>query len=340
MIGFLTGKPQLFTSGSITGALTIHQDSAMTLDGGWSVTGGAVVIGTGADIPSSIEIREDISRVEGTVFANPTHIHQVIMNLCTNAYHAMRDKGGVLAVTLKQINLPENLRDGHSGKESANFILLEVSDTGCGMDKAIQARIFEPYFTTKAVDQGTGLGLSVVYGIVNSLNGRLAVSSSPGQGTVMSVYLPLVPMVEKDAPRSTLQNLRGTEHILFVDDEQVIVELGKRALERLGYTVSTRISSQEALQAFHAHPDTYDVVITDYSMAKMTGLDLCREIKLIKPDLPVILITGYSESLTEEKIRAAGAGGLLLKPIIYGELARMMRDLLDKEKTDTNYKEV
>lgn len=282
-----------------------------------------------ASLPTTIEIRQNIDTNCGIILADPTQIHQIMMNLCTNAFHAMREKGGVLDVSLKNVEVDASYVEAYPQLSPGKYIRLVVSDTGCGMDKATMARIFDPFFTSKAVGEGTGMGLSTVHGIVKSHEGAITVYSEPGKGSAFNVYFPAlktetVTEIPPDEPVT-----RGEESILFVDDEVQLAELGQRMLEFMGYHVTIRTSSVEALEAFRATPDKFDLVISDLTMPNMTGMELAEEIMRIRPDIPVILATGFSETVTPEKARKVGVSLYLNKPIILSELGKAVRQVLD-----------
>jgi len=282
-----------------------------------------------ATLPTTIEIHKKIEGKSGTVLADPTQIHQVLMNLCTNAAHAMREKGGVLEVSLVDEYLDsEAVRDIHD-LSSGPYSILRVSDTGHGMDKRVVERIFDPYFTTKEKDEGTGLGLSVVHGIIRSYGGAITVHSEPGKGSTFEVFFP---KIETGTPAETGKKVplpRGTERILFVDDEKVMVETTQGMLEHLGYKVVARTSSIETLEVFRDEPETFDLVITDMTMPKMTGDELGKELMRIRPDIPIILCTGYSERITEKKAKEVGIREFVMKPIVMSEMAKTIRNVLD-----------
>ena len=285
-----------------------------------------------ASIPTTIEIRSEIDTDCGPVMADPTQIHQVLMNLCTNAYHAMAD-GGILAVGLKKgQNIPVDPL-GRLGLPSSACVVLEVSDTGCGMDQNTVERIFDPYFTTKAEGKGTGLGLAMVHGIVVSHHGRITVDSEPGRGSTFRVYLPRLATgvtrtaMEKNEPCPT-----GDERILVVDDEKPVVRVTSLSLQNLGYRVVSFSSSEEAVAEFRSRPDDFDLIITDMAMPRMSGAQLTREVLLIRPDMPIILCTGYSESINDERARELGIRKFLLKPVVRKTLATAVRAVLDEGK--------
>ena len=278
-------------------------------------------------IPTTIEIRQNLID-SGIVMSNPTQIHQIMMNLCTNAVHAMDKTGGVLDVSLKRVVL--NGDDAIHDLRPGPYLRLSVSDNGHGIIPEVTARIFDPFFTTKEVGQGTGLGLSVVHGIVKSHGGGIRCKSKPGEGTIFDVYLP-----EIDAGEETLRPhkkeplAKGTERILFVDDEPALIDLTKKMLENLGYIVTTRASSIEALELFRNNPDKFDLVITDMTMPAMTGDQLAQKIMDIRHDIPIILCTGYSEHITEERAKRIGIREFVMKPLVVRQLAITIRNTLD-----------
>ena len=283
-----------------------------------------------ASIPTTIDIQNDIDPQCGVVMADPTKIHQIVMNLATNAYHAMEDTGGRLEVTLKQVAMtsePDSLQTLTPG----NYALLTVSDTGAGIEKEILDRIFDPYFTTKGTGKGTGLGLSVVRGIVTSHKGVIDVSCVPGKGTKFSVYLPII---EHKTEHIIAENVGpdpvGTEKILLVDDEMPIVRMEQQMLERLGYQVISRTSSNDALEAFKANPGGFDLVLTDMTMPNMTGIQLAKELISIRQDIPIIICTGFSEMLNDVRTKSNGIKGVLMKPVVKSNMAHTVREVLDE----------
>jgi len=282
-------------------------------------------------IPTSISITQNLQPDCGPVTADPTQIHQIVMNLATNAYHAMEESGGELTVSLKEIELGEY--DLMSPDMSPGlYARLTIGDTGVGMNKDVMNRIFDPYFTTKEKGKGTGMGLSVVHGIVKGMKGEIQVYSEPDKGTEFRIYLPIVKSASESQESKTDEAvLGGCERILLVDDEQVIITMERLVLERLGYHITSRTSSIEALEAFKADPDKFDLVITDMSMPKMPGDKLAAELIKIRPDIPILICTGFSETLTEERIKSIGIKGLLMKPMTIKDLAPMLRDALDKK---------
>jgi PAS domain S-box-containing protein len=291
-----------------------------------------------ASIPSSISIKQDIDTKCGPVLADPSQIHQIVMNLCTNAFHAMRDINGEIRISLSPAELDES--EAHRLKLlPGHYIKLEVSDTGPGIDPAIVDRIFDPYFTTKGPAEGTGLGLAVVHGIIKSYGGHIEVESQLGQGALFRIYLPRCgdsDWGDATEPVVVDRNLAGTERILAVDDEEVIASLIGKMLEEFGYTVTSRTSSVEALAAFKARPQDYDLVVTDMTMPNMCGLELAQKIMAIRPEIPIILCTGFSEIVDEAKAKAAGIRELVMKPVAKNQLALVARKVLDAADTGDN----
>ena len=282
-----------------------------------------------ASIPSTIEIRQNIGQEAGTILADPTQIHQVLMNLCTNAAHAMRETGGILEVILEDVDLVGDLAEKYPDMEPGGYERLTVRDTGHGMEQSLLKRIFDPYFTTKEKGVGTGLGLAAVHGIVKSFNGGIVVESAPEKGATFQVLLPRVDTKVVRAVEETDPLPTGSERVLLVDDEETLIQIGKAMLERLGYTVSARTSSVEALEVFEERPHDYDLVITDQTMPNMTGENLAKGLMQIRKDIPIILCTGYSELINEEKAKAAGIREFVMKPLVMRDLAETVRKVLD-----------
>jgi PAS domain S-box-containing protein len=281
-----------------------------------------------ASLPSTIEIQTDI-QTKAIVEADPIQIHQVIMNLCANAGHAMRSQGGTLKVVLTKDTLTNDFTDQYPAMSPGDYLKIAVSDTGPGISPDIREKIFDPYFTTKEKGEGTGMGLAVVQGIVQSCHGAITVGSSPGEGACFNVYLPVIQMTEPVQTETNVVIPGGHEHILFVDDEPPLADLSKQILERMGYRVTIRTSSIEALELFKSHPESFDLVITDMTMPHITGDILTIKLLAMRPDLPVIICTGYSEKITQEMIDRLGIRALILKPIIRDELLLTVRQILD-----------
>ncbi|MGA1840947.1 MAG: PAS domain S-box protein [bacterium] len=286
-----------------------------------------------ASIPSTIEIRQDIDTKSGSVLANPTQIQQIIINLCSNAYYAMRESGGILEIKLGAVQIGPDSRVECQDLKDGTYIRLTIKDTGHGIEKSDLERIFDPFFTTKPPGEGTGMGLSTVHGIVRAHGGSITVSSEIGKGTTFNIYLP---RLSKDAPTKEAKpelTSEGREHILLVDDEESIIYAGKIVLERLGYKVTALKSSSEALEIFHKNPGDFDLVITDQTMPAMTGAELASKLMLIRPTIPVILTTGYSELITREKAKKLGIRDYIMKPFLARDLAKAIRKIMDQEYT-------
>ena len=286
-----------------------------------------------ASLPTTIEIRQEIEDTSDVVLADPTQIHQVIMNLCTNAAHAMRESGGVLEVLLEGVIVDESLASGYPELNPGRYQRLTVSDTGHGMDQETLARIFDPFFTTKDQGEGTGMGMSVVHGIIKNHRGAIMVYSEPGVGSTFHVYMPVMESDEEiqRIVSSSGGPATGTERILYVDDEELLVEFADEMLTSLGYQVTTRASSVQALELFQQKPDSFDLLITDQTMPKMTGFDLAKAVMKIRPDIPVILCTGFSATITPVKAQAAGIRELIMKPLLIWQIAKTIRDVLDAD---------
>ena len=285
-----------------------------------------------SSLPTTIEIRRNIETENSRILADPTQIHQVIMNLGANAGQAMIQNGGVLEATLAELSI-ESVDAEPMEIEPGRYLRLTISDTGHGMDRPVLERIFEPYFTTKEPGEGTGLGLAVVHGAVKQHGGAIKVYSEPGKGTVFHVFLPLVPsLAPEDGLPESVTIPGGSESILFVDDEATLAELGQSLLVRLGYRVTSRVSSLEALELFRRNPYEFDLVITDQTMPNMTGLELAKKIILLRPDIPIILCTGFSRQATYEQTDEIGIKKILMKPLILKNMAESVREVLDQTK--------
>ena len=282
-----------------------------------------------ASLPTTIEIQQNINTDAGIVVANAAQIHQVLVNLCANAAHAMRDSGGILRVSLEPVDVDEALAEEHTALQPGPYARLTVSDTGRGMDEETLSRVFEPFFTTKDVGEGTGLGLSVVHGIVTSHKGEITLDSVPEKGTTATVYFPHSENVLESDEEESLTDVEGTEHVLFVDDEPVILDLGRRMLERLGYRVTTASNGDEAVRIITANPAAFDIVVSDQTMPRKTGLILAEEIRWIRRDLPVILMTGFSDKITPENLAELDVSSLVMKPLMGRKLGATIRQVLD-----------
>ena len=282
-----------------------------------------------ATTPTTISITVNTRSESGLILGDPTQIQQVVMNLCTNAAHAMREKGGTLAIQLSNHTVSQSDGNPH-GIEPGLYTRLTVHDTGTGISPDIMDKIFDPFFTTKKLGEGTGLGLSVVHGIIKQSNGYITVESEPGRGSTFTVYFPKVTgELQADAVSDDALPT-GSERILFVDDEETLVEVGENVLAELGYEVTSRMNGKEALALFSADPSRFDLVITDQTMPEMTGVDLAKEILALRADMPIIMCTGFSYVVDADKAKAAGIRAFALKPLTKKEIARTIRKVLDE----------
>ncbi|MBF0573406.1 MAG: PAS domain S-box protein [Desulfamplus sp.] len=289
-------------------------------------------------VPSTIEIKQDIRKECGLINADPTQIHQIVMNLATNAYHAMEETGGTMTISLKEVELnPKFNEQDLIGQDIQKgiYVCLTVADTGVGIPEDIKDKIFDPFFTTKKRDKGTGLGLSSIHGIVTGCGGAIRVDSKIGKGSEFNIYLPVAEsyLKQEELLQVKIPSVEGgSEQILLVDDEPVLIKLQKNMLERLGYQVISRTSSIEALEAFRANPDKFDVVITDMAMPNMSGDKLSLELIKIRPDIPILLCTGFSTIISEEKALSMGIKGFLMKPVTVSDLDKKIRDVIKQNK--------
>jgi PAS domain S-box-containing protein len=284
-------------------------------------------------LPTTIEIEQHLEN-QSTILADPTQIHQVVMNLCTNAYHAMQEEGGLLKVSLAEVKISLDGLDNHFELGPGDYLKLTIADTGHGMTEQTLQRIFDPYFTTKEEGKGTGLGLAVVYGIVSAHKGSIQVNSFPDKGTTFELYFPCVQYQTMHKPIFHEQPPRGDERILFVDDEDSLVRLATQLLEKSGYRVVGHNNPLEALEQFKTDPDQFDLVITDMTMPHMTGYQLIRAIKVIQPEIPIIMCTGYSEKISSEKAKMMGIRAFLRKPLSYNDLTTNVRMAIDHKESD------
>jgi PAS domain S-box-containing protein len=280
-------------------------------------------------LPSTIEIVSKSLTDDDWIFAGSGQMHQLLMNLCTNAAHAMKEKGGTLDIRVFKTSLQEGNPMPLPNMKLGEYIVLKVSDTGCGMTPDTLNQVFDPFFTTKQPGEGTGLGLSVVHGIVNSHDGYITVESGPGKGTTFHVYLPRIKGKAHFVDKETLPVTGGKERILIIDDEDMLVELNEQRLRRLGYEVVATTSSMEALAIFRKEPDAFDLVITDYTMPNLTGTDLAIELLKVRATIPIILCTGQSDTISPGKAKEIGIRGFLMKPLAKQELAQAVRSMLD-----------
>jgi PAS domain S-box-containing protein len=283
-----------------------------------------------ATIPTTIDIKTCNDEKSGAVLANTAELHQIVMNLCTNAVHAIGEKEGILEIDVQNTEIDHTQKDDFIGLDLGPYTRVSISDTGAGIHPEALERIFNPYFTTKEKGVGTGLGLAVVHGIVKKYGGAIKVESKPGKGSTFHIYLP---RVDQPAPRRIEQKeipLGGSERILFVDDEKMLVDIAQKVLNRLGYDVAARTSPIEALELFKAKPDYFDLVITDQTMPGMTGDLLAKELMRIRPDLPVIICTGYSQTIDQKRADDKGIKGFVMKPILINDIADAIRKALNK----------
>jgi len=283
-----------------------------------------------ATLPVTIEIRDHLVAPSDTILADPTQMHQVLMNLCTNAEHAMRERGGILDVWLEAVEVTDEVVAQHPDLRPGPHVRLTVRDTGQGMAPKVQERIFDPFFTTKGVGEGTGMGLAVVHGIVADHGGTIVVDSVSGQGTTFAIYIPRIDPFSEDQDLLDDTLMQGSGRVLFVDDEGPLVVIGQQVLEGLGYEVVPHTSGVEALAAFRAAPHRFDVVVTDQTMPHLTGEELARKMLRIRPDLPIILCTGFSYTMTAEKARALGIRKFLMKPVLARDLALVLLEVMEK----------
>lgn len=287
-----------------------------------------------ASLPATITIQQDIDQDVGLIFADPIQIHQILTNLCTNAFHSMEEKGGTLTISLKnkELALADLVSESHV--QPGLFVEISVGDTGPGISPQIIDKIFDPFFTTKEVGKGTGMGLAIIHGIAKKSAGFVSCQSSPDEGTKFHVYFPVHAATAAPIAETTSCEFiqTGFERILFIDDEEMLTEMGKTMLERLGYEVTAETNSLEALKIIQDQPHRFDLIITDQTMPGMTGSDLARRILQIRPEMPIILCTGFSNLISEEKARIYGIKGFAMKPLAKKDLAALIRKVLDEAK--------
>ena len=290
-----------------------------------------------ASLPTTIEIRKNI-KTDAMALSDPTQIHQILMNLCVNASHAMREKGGILAVDLESVEIDTDLSEKYPDLKPGPYLNMSVCDTGHGISSEMLNRIFDPFFTTKTREHGTGLGLSVTHGIVNNFGGAIYAFSELGKGSIFKVFIPAIERRMRPEQRTMTGILKGSEHILFVDDEQTLANMGKQLLESLGYQVEMITNSSDALELFRKKPDKFDLVITDMTMPNITGEKLAIELMNIRPDIPVILSSGFSYNIDEKKAMALGIRAFISKPVLKQEIAKTIRNVLDgKQKVNAQH---
>ena len=283
-------------------------------------------------MPTTVEIRKNIETDSSMIIANPTEVYQILMNLCTNAAQAMGEKGGQLEVCLSEVNIDSAIVTDFGMLQHGSYVKLTVKDTGCGIENDVMERIFEPFFTTKGVDGGTGMGLSVVHGIIESYGGLVTVKSEPGKGTTFSVFFPRIESTDTQQAETSGKVPGGEELILLVDNEKPIVDVMTQMLERLGYAVVGETSSIDALEILRAEPGKFDLVITDYAMPDMTGKQIAKEIMNFRPDIPIILCSGFSEDIDFDQAKNAGIRRFVPKPIDWKHMATTIRNLLDNRQ--------
>jgi CheY-like chemotaxis protein len=286
-----------------------------------------------SSLDASIELRQNICQETGYILADPTQIHQVIMNLVNNAGYAMRDRGGVLDVSLVEVDVDKDGAAHQPDLRPGPYIRLTVADTGTGMTREVMERAFYPFFTTKKPGEGSGLGLAVVHGVVRDYGGAVTVTSEPGRGATFDIFFPRISAdeVQPEAPDEGLSG--GMERILLVDDEDVQVQSMRHMLRRLGYRVAAKTDPAEALRAFQKNPEHYDIVITDQTMPRLTGAQLAEEVLRIKPGLPVILCTGFSDKVDAEGAHALGIREFLMKPFSMRDMAAAINRALKKPRS-------
>ncbi|MCP4687343.1 MAG: response regulator, partial [Desulfobacterales bacterium] len=284
-----------------------------------------------ASVPANIEFRRNVKSNLGAVLADQTQIHQVLMNLCTNALHAMENNDGMIKIALTPVDVGDDEIEAYHDIAPGSYLKLTVSDTGCGMPPETISRIFEPYYTTKAPGEGTGMGLASVHGVVKDHGGTILVESAPGEGSSFHAFFPVIKddIQTENLDKETISS--GDERVLFLDDEAPLVDIWDRMLSKLGYHVIGLTDPRDALDAFRANPYDFDIVITDMTMPGMTGEDFAREVIKIRPEIPVVLCTGFRKGFSEVNARAAGVKDFLLKPLTVMEMAQTIRKALDNQ---------
>jgi PAS domain S-box-containing protein len=282
-----------------------------------------------ASLPTTIKIEQDIDPDAGVILADPTQIHQIVMNLCTNAFHAMERNGGTLTVSLHRKVLSQHDPAINNLMQPGKYVQLSIKDIGTGIAPEILEKIYDPYFTTKELGKGTGMGLAMVHGIVQSSGGSIICNSKLGEGTVFHITLPIIETHILHEIESPELIPAGREHILLIDDEEMLIEMSRVMFERLGYRVTTRTNSTEALTIFRNSPESFDLVITDQTMPGMTGTNLARLMLQIRPDIPIILCTGYSSNVSEEEANSIGIKAYALKPLAKKDIGNLIRKVLD-----------
>jgi PAS domain S-box-containing protein len=284
-------------------------------------------------LPSTIEIRQQLPASSLLILADPTQIHQIMMNLCTNAFHAMEHGGGILTISVRDRELAQTDPQRYPHVRPGKYVELSISDTGVGVPEEIRGKIFDPYFTTKKVGKGTGMGLAITHGIVTSAGGFITCDSEVGKGTTFTIFFPAIEQGGQERLALEQTDVQGQGRILFVDDELPLAEMGRAMLERLGYTVTVSTGSSEALTIFQQDRDYFDAIITDQTMPGMTGLDFAKKVLALRPDIPIILCTGFSSIVDEQLAKECGIQGFVMKPFKREEIAVLLRKLLNREST-------
>ncbi|MDM8517957.1 response regulator [Desulfobacterales bacterium HSG16] len=282
-----------------------------------------------SSIPSSIEIRTDILKNSGLINADPTQIHQILINLCTNASHAMEAEGGILKISIKKVVANDETIAQYNEIMPGQYLQLTVKDTGCGIEPDIRDRIFDPYFTTREIGKGSGMGLAVVLGIVKNHDGAISISSKSGKGTTVEVVFPIIEEEPQPEKKSSDEIQSGSERILFIDDEYALVKMGSEILARLGYQVEIETNPVDALNLFCVSPFRFDLIVTDMTMPHMTGEQMLKEILKRRHDMPVILCTGYNKKIDRTRAVEIGFHRYIEKPLDKHTLAKAVRDVLD-----------
>ena len=275
--------------------------------------------------PDNIGFTNYLKAASDGVLANPVQIHQVLMNLCVNAMHAMKKTGGALIIRTDNITIE---KESESGLEPGKYLRIDVQDNGCGMDEATAERIFDPFFTTKAPGEGTGMGLAVVHGIINGMNGSITVDSTPGEGTCFHILLPVVDNATDQVLVESSSVPHGTERILVVDNEEAILRMMDHILSGLGYTVKALSNPVEALELLNSNIDDFDLMITDQIMPEMLGSELAEKVLANNPDFPIVVSTGFSDKFTPKQASEMGIKGFIMKPVVMRNLAVAIRDAL------------
>jgi CheY-like chemotaxis protein len=284
-----------------------------------------------------VSIRMHVDPGTPNVMADSSQIHQILMNLGTNALHAMGERGGAIDVSLTRVGIGEHESDALSGVSEGRYARVSLADSGTGIEPATLPRVFEPFFTTKPPGQGTGLGLSVVHGIMQAHNGAVTVQSSPGQGTTFHLYFPAADAAPEQLGATQTETSEGKgEHVLYVDDEEALVFLATRMLRRLGYQVTGLSDAAQALQEFRARPHAFDVVVTDTSMPGLSGLALTEQVRSIRPEVPVVLVSGYFRPEDLESAQRLGVKGVIFKPHSAQELSETIRRVIGRRDSNVS----